>query len=309
MHHFGAFFAECVGLLNGDNQCGMMQVRPQRTPNIASNAHNAMIVFTDLDGTLLDHQSYHWDPAAPALAALKADEIPVILVSSKTLAELQQLRQALALPHPVVAENGALIDVPDNYFAQAPDALKPIVSRQELQAAYREVKANGGYQCQAFFEMGPEGIAAETGLSLLQAELANQRAATEPLLWSDTDDNADAFVEAMTARGLRCVQGGRFLHLMSNTHKGEAVQTLISAYQQQLPERTLTSVSCGDAPNDLDMLASTDIAVVIPGKHSHAMTVNVGNRVINAKLPGPAGWNESILSLLAERQQSTPHAR
>ena len=208
MHQFGAFLAERVCLLNGDNQCGMMQVRPQWTPGIASNAHNAMIVFTDLDGTLLDHQTYHWDPAAPALDALKAADIPVILVSSKTLAELRQLRQALALPHPVVAENGALIDVPDGYFAQAPEALKPIVSRQDLQAAYLEVKAMEDYHCQAFFEMGPEGIAKATGLSLSQAELANQRAATEPLLWSDTSDNADAFIEAMTARGLRCVQGG-----------------------------------------------------------------------------------------------------
>ena len=76
---------------------------------------------------------------------------------------------------------------------------------------------------------------------------------------------------------------------MGNTHKGEAVQTLMTAYQQQNPAGAITSVSCGDAPNDLDMLASTDIAVVIPGKQSHAMNLNVGNRVVRPALPGPAG--------------------
>ncbi|MEM7522055.1 MAG: mannosyl-3-phosphoglycerate phosphatase, partial [Pseudomonadota bacterium] len=38
-----------------------------------------LCVFTDLDGTLLDHETYHWTAAAPALAALAAVNAPVIL--------------------------------------------------------------------------------------------------------------------------------------------------------------------------------------------------------------------------------------
>ncbi len=35
-----------------------------------------LIVFTDLDGTLLDHHSYSWRAASPAMAKLAANGIP-----------------------------------------------------------------------------------------------------------------------------------------------------------------------------------------------------------------------------------------
>ncbi|MEM7430710.1 MAG: HAD-IIB family hydrolase [Pseudomonadota bacterium] len=259
-----------------------------------------MVVFTDLDGTLLDDQSYSWAAAEPALRALRERDIPVVLVSSKTIAELQSLRERLDLPHPVVAENGAIVDVPENYFGVEQIAVKPSVPRADIQTAYSAVKADGNYQCQAFFEMGPQIIAEHTGLSLAQATLANRRSASEPILWLDSEDNARVFIDQLTTRGLRCVHGGRFLHVMSNTSKGEAVRRLIAAYQQIVTAKTLVSVACGDAPNDLDMLASTDVAVMIPGHHVHSMVLDAGNRVVRPARSGPSGWNEAILTLLAE---------
>ncbi len=42
------------------------------------------LVFTDLDGTLLNHDDYSWEAARPALEELQRQSIPLILVSSKT---------------------------------------------------------------------------------------------------------------------------------------------------------------------------------------------------------------------------------
>ena len=42
------------------------------------------LVFTDLDGTLLD-EDYGWEAARPAVEALRAASIPIILNSSKLL--------------------------------------------------------------------------------------------------------------------------------------------------------------------------------------------------------------------------------
>ena len=52
----------------------------------------AFVVFSDLDGTLLDHSTYSWKAAAPALAALRDRGIPLILASSKTSAEIAESR-------------------------------------------------------------------------------------------------------------------------------------------------------------------------------------------------------------------------
>jgi len=48
----------------------------------------AMVVFTDLDGTLLRHEDYSWLPAGPALAELRRRRIPLVIASSKTRAEI-----------------------------------------------------------------------------------------------------------------------------------------------------------------------------------------------------------------------------
>ena len=264
-----------------------------------------MIVFTDLDGTLLDHDTYDWQPARPALDILGSRDVPIVLVSSKTLAELEDYRSQLNLEHPAVAENGAVVDIPPGYFSDEVTFTAGSLSRAELQSAYREVKAAGSYACEAFFELGTAGIVRETGLTEAQAERANDRLGSEPILWLDTDERALEFERQMLPRGLRCTRGGRFLHLMGETSKEQAVAELIAAYADKWPGRALTTVSLGDGPNDLGMLAATDIAVVIAGRHPHGMTLESQNRILRPEAPGPAGWNAAILEILAEQQDDS----
>jgi HAD superfamily hydrolase (TIGR01484 family) len=49
---------------------------------------SSLLVFTDLDGTLLDHHTYSFEPALPALNSLKEKNIPLIICTSKTRAEI-----------------------------------------------------------------------------------------------------------------------------------------------------------------------------------------------------------------------------
>jgi len=260
-----------------------------------------MIVFSDLDGSLLDHDTYDWAPAKPALALLKERSIPLVLVSSKTLAELEEFRVLLELGHPVVAENGAVIDIPDGYFGGDVELPATAVTRTELQSVYEDVKLAHGFCCEAFYELGVTGIARETGLSERRASLANDRRASEPVLWRDDERRAAQFLQAIVSRGLRCVRGGRFLHVMGNIGKAEAVTQLLGAYSVAWPGMKTRSVSLGDAPNDLGMLSVTDVAVVIPGKHEHPMNVDAQTRVLRPDLAGPAGWNAAMMSLLEEQ--------
>ena len=46
-----------------------------------------MVIFTDLDGTLLDHENYSFRMALPALDLLRRRGVPVVPVSSKTAPE------------------------------------------------------------------------------------------------------------------------------------------------------------------------------------------------------------------------------
>ena len=54
-----------------------------------------LLIFTDLDGTLLDHHTYSFQPAKAAMQALKTFSIPCVINTSKTFVELIALREEL----------------------------------------------------------------------------------------------------------------------------------------------------------------------------------------------------------------------
>jgi mannosyl-3-phosphoglycerate phosphatase len=288
--------------LKATDRCGIM-IRSRckkMAPAISSPRENKILVFSDLDGTLLDHDTYDWAPAGPSIEALRQRRIPLVLVSSKTLAELEHYQNEFGLEHPVVAENGAAIHIPAGYFSDSTVAASVATSRGDIQSAYRRVKAALGCDCVAFFELGISGIMQATGLSEEQATLAQERLGSEPVLWQGTAEGLGGFEEELRRDGLRCIRGGRFVHIMGDTDKAEAVGKLIDAYQGEWPKATITSISLGDGPNDLGMLARTDVGVIIPGKHDQPMLLESANRIVQAELQGPAGWNEAIQKLLSE---------
>jgi len=64
------------------------------------------IFFTDLDGTLLDHDTYSFEKAHQALEILRKKNIPLVLCTSKTRTEIGFYRKILKNSHPFISENG-----------------------------------------------------------------------------------------------------------------------------------------------------------------------------------------------------------
>ena len=78
------------------------------------------LVFTDLDGSLLDHDTYSYTAALPMLERLSDGGIPVIFVSSKTRSEIVELRGELGNNNPFIVENGAAVFIPEGCFSTPP---------------------------------------------------------------------------------------------------------------------------------------------------------------------------------------------
>jgi len=268
-----------------------------------------LLIFTDLDGTLLDHDTYDFSPALPALAALRAAQIPLILCSSKTYAEIKHWRELLTINHPFISENGGALFVPKNYFT-APFAapaerdghnlILTGASYFALRAALVEIAKRTDLPLIGFGDLTSGQIAACTGLTLAQAGLAKSRDADEPF-FIDGDFDAEKFKrleQEVWRKGLRLTRGGRFFHLTGDNDKGSAAQQLIRLYQAawQQPIRT---VGLGDSLNDLPLLQAVEAPILVRKKNG-GVEAEVLKQVKAqcTRSIGPAGWNEAVLKLL-----------
>src|SRR5512135_2792694 len=94
-----------------------MMLPPRHSRRRPGTRMKKIVIFTDLDGTLLDEVNYSWSEAQPALNLIKSGATPLILCSSKTRAELEAYRVQLDNHHPFIAENGGGIFIPRGYFS------------------------------------------------------------------------------------------------------------------------------------------------------------------------------------------------
>ena len=132
-----------------------------------------LLVFSDLDGTLLDSHSYDWQPAAPWLSRLREANVPVILCSSKTSAEMLYLQKTLGLQGlPLIAENGAVIQLAEQW--QDIDGFPRIISgisHGEISQVLNTLREKEHFKFTTFDDVDDATIAEWTGLSRSQAAL------------------------------------------------------------------------------------------------------------------------------------------
>jgi mannosyl-3-phosphoglycerate phosphatase len=264
----------------------------------------SLVVFADLDGTLLDHATYRFDAALPALRLLDEKNIPLILCSSKTSVEIERLRNHLHLRHPFIPENGGAIFISRGYFnldfvhqKETPD-----YAIIELGASYSKLRTFLGRlqehfpdAVQGFGDLEAEEVARLCGLSVEEARLAKQREYDEPFLLRDAALEPEILRQAK-AFGIRVTKGGRFYHLIGGNDKGRAVTILTDLYRRERGE--VITIGIGDSLNDLAMLAAVDYPVLVQKPdRSYDPSVSLPN-LIRASSPGPQGFCESISRLV-----------
>ena len=276
-----------------------------------------MVIFTDLDGTLLDSSTYSFESAHEALDEVRARSIPLVLVSSKTRAEIALLRDQLNHCHPFIVENGGAAIIPQDYFpfslsSAVPSGCSMAVEwgtpYPRLRAVLQEIQKELGIELRGYGEMTVDEIAAKTGLSRRDAKLAQQREYDEPFVVEGDGCSTAMLAKAITARGLRWTQGDRFHHLMGEQDKGQAVRYLVDCYRRLADHRQdrLMTVGIGNSLNDLPMLEAVDCPILVQrtdGSYEPGIELP---RLTRAPGPGPIGWNRAVLSLLAQLSLNGP---
>lgn len=270
------------------------------------DAATQWVVFTDLDGTLLDEQAYSWSAAQSGLELLAGRSIPLVLVTSKTLAEVEPLRRDMRLDDPFIVENGAAVFLPpDGGWSEAATLPEMAGYRYRLfgrtyAEARRFMTSQGaGLGARGFGDMTIEEISVRTALPADAAGRAAKRHFTEPCE-VEPDRLAELTARARRA-GFKVLEGGRFYHVVAaGQDKGVAVRWLIAAYQRRWPSRRIRTVGIGDSPNDLDFLAVVDTPVLVQRPDGACLSAAGLPRALRAAGIGPAGWNLAIHRLFGD---------
>lgn len=274
-----------------------------------SNDKPFVIIFSDLDGTLLDHDTYQWADAGPAIDRCKALRVPVILVSSKTRAEMDVIRHEMGLSDPFISENGGGIFFPEEGVEKPPSGTILAFNcwQMNLGQPYeflvqclREIRNELEWELRGFSDMDAQEISELTGLNHHTALLASRRDFDEPFFIVQKDgENVEALHAAATHRGLQITEGGRFFHLHGRNDKGEAVDRITDWYKESYP--LITTAALGDSPNDWSMLKRVDVPILIRSSRDFSEIQKEIPKLRASKEKGPKGWNDVVLKILEMR--------
>ncbi len=266
------------------------------------------LVFTDLDGTLLDAETYSFQKAQDALSFLKNSRIPVIPCTSKTHLEVIEIRKELNLHDPFIVENGSAVLFPKGYFAPSAeqtisidgyDALILGKTYTEIKMFLKELKETYNLSLKGFNEMTLAEIQHYSGLDPERAQMAKKRRFSEPfVLTGGKADSLEHIKEFILSRGFRLLRGNRFFHLLGNCDKGKAAAKLIGMFKEKFDSQTFHSIGIGDSMNDLEMLEVVNTPVLVKKLNGKYVDQIELNNLMRSKGIGPEGWNEAVFKII-----------
>ncbi|MDX9726552.1 MAG: HAD hydrolase family protein [Bacteroidales bacterium] len=263
------------------------------------------IIFTDLDGTLLDSETYSFERAGEVLACIREQNIPLVAVTSKTAEEVKQIIRRINISHPFVVENGGGIFFPETYPGEFPRA-QPDNGYYVVQFAspampppdvLNEISIHLGIRLRGFSNLSVEEVISYTGLSAEEAGKAKQRQFSEPFILPPDESVLKKIITLSHSYNYKIVLGGRFAHLIpKDSGKGNAVKFLLAFYKKQFPDVPVISIGLGDSYNDFDFLSETDISIIIRNKGRILRSVKK-NWIVSQR-PGVEGWAEEVKKII-----------
>ena len=264
------------------------------------------VIFTDLDGTLLDLETYSYDRALPSIERLRGQEVPVIFCSAKTRAEQEVYRKELQINDPFIVENGGAVFVSQGYFPfdfeyhKAKDGYQVIelgIPYHRIREILARIREDTGLNFRGFGDMSAEEVESLTSLDLEAAQRAKAREYDETLNLEGTPDEINRVLNAIKKTGLNYTSGGRYYDITGPNDKGKATRILIDLFRSKLGQ--IKTIAIGDSPNDLPMLSAVDIPILVqkPGGIWQEIDIPHLHRVEGI---GPEGWARAVEEIIEQ---------
>ena len=257
-----------------------------------------VLIFTDLDGSLLHRETFKFDEIKDYLMELISKGILIIPNSSKTEKEILEFNYELGSNLPYISENGAAINGLDLFNSDLPKEL--ILSREKddiLKIFKNIVPLNLQNKCKWLSEMDEKSQSLILGLKYQKLKSALDRKFTVPFIFNGTKNEKKKLAKIIKNKGLYLQEGGRVIHLTDKVNKAKALQVFVRFFKKN--NRNVKTIAVGDNYNDLDMLKTSDLPCLVFNDKFTLDEIHINNLIITNK-PSPEGWADVIKMALVK---------
>ena len=252
-----------------------------------------IIIFTDLDGSLLDKDTFKFAEIEDYFKKLISKGIKIIPNSSKTESELLDFNKLNNLNLSFISENGSSIQGLNLIHSKLPEKVLLSRSVDQIYNIYNEnipyhlknkitfiLKLNSKEQQEIF------------GLPLNKMMLALNRNYSLPIQFNGNEIEKNEFIQIMNNAGLTVQTGGRVMNICDNVNKSKAMSKALELISKKLDEEIIT-IGVGDNENDIEMIKQSNYPCLVKNDNFNSSLINIDNLITSSE-PSPRGWSDVI---------------
>ena len=252
-----------------------------------------IIIFTDLDGCLLDKQTFKYDIIENYFKELILEGIIIVLNSSKTEAELIDFNKNNNLDLCFISENGSSIHKLNTINKKFPSKIPLSRSYDDIYKIYNEnLSLEIKRKITPILKLKAMDQQKILGLPLDKLPLALKRMHTIPIQFNGSEIEKNNFTKYIHQLGLSVQSGGRILNIGDNTNKFIAMSKILDIISNEIDDEIVT-IGVGDNQNDIEMLKHTDYPCLVKNDNFNSSFLNIEN-LIKSVEPSPKGWADVI---------------
>ena len=251
-----------------------------------------ILIFTDLDGSLLHRDTFKFDEIKEYLRQLISKGIFIIPNTSKTEKEILEFSNELGSSLPYISENGSAINGLDLLNSTLPKEL--ILSREKdnlIKIFEKSVPVNLQTKCKWLSKMEKKKQSLIFGLENEKLRMALDRKYTIPFIFEGSKSEKNELSKIVKVKGLALQEGGRVINLTDKVNKAKALQVFVRFFKKN--NKKVKTIAVGDNYNDLDMLKTSDYPCLVFNDKFTLDQIPI-NDLITTNKPSPEGWADVI---------------
>ena len=265
--------------------------------------NSKILIFTDLDGSLLNRESFDFTPIKNFLKELLNNDIFIIPNSSKTAKEIMNFNEELGEKLPYISENGSAIHDLNLINTNFPEKITLSRETNEIMDIFKKkIPSSLRSKCTFLSDVEKKKQQEILGLPIKKIKYAINRDYTLPFIFNGNRNHRENLNKFVRESGLTLQEGGRVINLCDNVSKSQAMKNVIKVFKK-VNNENLVTIGVGDNFNDLEMLRNSDFPCLVFNDKFTLEKININNCIVSKK-PAPEGWEEIVKMALDKIKQT-----